>query len=304
MSFWDSGGADNTASNVGAGGVGPFEGKVGSDLQFRNINAGDTSISVALDAVNNEIDITVGTFNLDDLDDVVITSPGDTSLFHYDNGSSTWVDFTINDLTADASPAGAADYVMTWDASASAHKKVLLNDLPGGGGGGGGFQAELNFKLAGMEVNTTTEFAPIEYIDLGTIEGLVRAFDDTTQEYCQDTFSVPGDIDTSGTVTFEIYGKRASGTSAANIYLDFDHRAVADSEAWDGSYTTESSGAQAVDTTAGDIDRITWTETVTNLGWTANELVEFRLSRDSADAGDTLSGDYYIRNLRILIPRA
>lgn len=42
----------------------------------------------------------------------------------------------INALAADASPDGAADYVMTYDASATAHKKVLLNNLPGGGGGG------------------------------------------------------------------------------------------------------------------------------------------------------------------------
>lgn len=42
---------------------------------------------------------------------------------------------SIASLTADASPDGAADYVITYDASASAHKKVLLNNLPGGGGG-------------------------------------------------------------------------------------------------------------------------------------------------------------------------
>jgi hypothetical protein len=40
----------------------------------------------------------------------------------------------ISGLTPDASPDGAADYVATYDASAGAHKKVLLNDLPGGGG--------------------------------------------------------------------------------------------------------------------------------------------------------------------------
>lgn len=38
----------------------------------------------------------------------------------------------INNLTVDASPNGAADYVATYDASASAHKKVLLNNLPVG----------------------------------------------------------------------------------------------------------------------------------------------------------------------------
>lgn len=43
--------------------------------------------------------------------------------------------YDINALSADASPDSAADYVVTYDASASAHKKVLLDDLPGGGGG-------------------------------------------------------------------------------------------------------------------------------------------------------------------------
>jgi hypothetical protein len=38
----------------------------------------------------------------------------------------------INALTADASPDAASDYVMTVDASGSALKKVLLEDLPGG----------------------------------------------------------------------------------------------------------------------------------------------------------------------------
>jgi len=39
---------------------------------------------------------------------------------------------TINSLTADASPVGATDFVMTYDASATALKKVLLSNLPSG----------------------------------------------------------------------------------------------------------------------------------------------------------------------------
>jgi hypothetical protein len=54
------------------------------------------------------------------------------------NSSGVFNFSNINALTADATPDGAADYVMTWDASTSLHKKVLLNNLPGGGGGGGG----------------------------------------------------------------------------------------------------------------------------------------------------------------------
>ncbi len=57
-------GEDNTASNVGAGGVGVFKQKTGVDLEFRNINAGSGNITVTLDGANNEIDIDVpaGTF--------------------------------------------------------------------------------------------------------------------------------------------------------------------------------------------------------------------------------------------------
>lgn len=39
----------------------------------------------------------------------------------------------ITDLTADASPVGSTDYVMTWDASAGVNKKVLVDDLRWGG---------------------------------------------------------------------------------------------------------------------------------------------------------------------------
>lgn len=43
---------------------------------------------------------------------------------------------SINLLTADATPDGAADYVMTYDASAGVAKKVLLNNLPSAAAGG------------------------------------------------------------------------------------------------------------------------------------------------------------------------
>lgn len=48
-------------------------------------------------------------------------------------GSSEVKAELITGLTADASPDGAADYVMTYDNSATALKKVLLNNLPSSG---------------------------------------------------------------------------------------------------------------------------------------------------------------------------
>lgn len=39
------------------------------------------------------------------------------------------IGYDINALTADGSPNGAADYVVTYDASAGSHKKVLLDNI-------------------------------------------------------------------------------------------------------------------------------------------------------------------------------
>lgn len=51
------GGETNTASNEGVGGVGVFIQKTGVNLEFKNINAGSSAITVTDDAGNNEIDI-------------------------------------------------------------------------------------------------------------------------------------------------------------------------------------------------------------------------------------------------------
>lgn len=51
------GGETNTASNVNVGGVGVFKQKTGVNLEFRGVNSASSDVSVTLDAVNNEIDI-------------------------------------------------------------------------------------------------------------------------------------------------------------------------------------------------------------------------------------------------------
>ena len=100
----DSTGEVNTASNQGVGGVGLFDAKVGSDLQFRNVNVASNKLSVVLDAPNKEVDLDVvpgnitlaslGTKNLTDLDDVTITAPASTQCIVRNVGNTGWV----NDL--------------------------------------------------------------------------------------------------------------------------------------------------------------------------------------------------------------
>ena len=106
-------GETNTASNVGAAGVGIYKQKTGVDLEFKNINAGSNKISVANDAANNEVDIDVNVSNLGVVENlgftpsikavgsaafpaetatgsgrlVVVT---DTSRIYRDGGAGTW----------------------------------------------------------------------------------------------------------------------------------------------------------------------------------------------------------------------
>jgi len=151
--------------------------------------------------------------------------------------------------------------------------------------------------LAGLESNA----AGLEVLDGTTVDALVAAFDDTTEEYLNGKMQVPGDIQTSGTVTFRAYVMAKTAAASKNVALTFGHLAVNDSEDFDGSYTDEDSGDKAIDATQDDVTEITWTETVSNLGWSANDLVFFRLSRPQASSNN-LSGDMYLFHFCVEIP--
>ena len=58
------GGEANTASNINVGGVAIFKQKTGMNFEFRGINAASSKVTVALDAVNNEIDVDVAEASL------------------------------------------------------------------------------------------------------------------------------------------------------------------------------------------------------------------------------------------------
>jgi hypothetical protein len=147
-----------------------------------------------------------------------------------------------------------------------------------------------------------TNFAALVKLSGSTVKTFVRAFDDTTEEYVNGKLQVPGDVDTSGTVTFRVYCMAATAAASKNIALTFGHVAINDSEDFDVAYTDEDSGDKAIDATQDDVTEVTWTETMSNLGWSANDLVHFRLSRDPAATND-LTGDLYVFSLAIELPR-
>lgn len=85
--------------------------------------------------------------------------------------------------------------------------------------------------------------------------------------------------------------------------LRIGHRSLASAEGIDGAYIEENSADVLTSAIQDVISVVEWTETVANLGWTAEELVIFRLSRISA-LGTGLVGDLYLINFIIEVPQA
>jgi hypothetical protein len=163
----------------------------------------------------------------------------------------------------------------------------------------------LGGSAASHQVNTTTSFAPISYRDFGSIEILVRSFDDTGPEYMQGFFRVPADLGAGASnVTFEIVGSAATAAASKNVKFTFDFVEVADDGLMTGAYgSAEVWDDQSISGTQDDQDIISNTETITNLGWTAGNMVYYRLYRQAATTNN-LTGDYDVIAFNIRIPRA
>lgn len=162
--------------------------------------------------------------------------------------------------------------------------------------------AQLHFDPAAFDL-LESNVPQQDVVDFGTQIRTVLRYDDTTEEYANGSFEVPQSIDGSGTVTFRAHVSPATGAASKNIAMTFGHKPIDDAEAIDGAYTEEDSGDKAITATTGNLTTIEWTETVSNLGWTAEDFVSFRLSRDPGATND-LTGDMYLLGFTIDIPLA
>lgn len=173
-----------------------------------------------------------------------------------------------------------------------------------GGGGGSVPDKEITFSALSLQFINAGDSFPAPVKDAGTnIDINVLAFDDTTDECAGKNFIVPNDVDTSGTATFVVqyYPATASTNSA---FWDFKHLAVDNDESWDQALTTESDGGCAGINTQDDVVTCEWTETLSNLGWVASDLVEFEVCRDADNASDNLTGDANLITFTVEIPRS
>ena len=219
-------------------------------------------------------------------------------------------EFEAGDALTDCTTFSATGGGIFFDDSEGVFKKCqdnVLTVLDTGGGGGSMPVKEVYFSAAGLSpLEPGDSIAPLVKDEGTNVDIFVRAFDDTTDECAGGTFAVPTDVDTSGTVTFRVRWYSATATTG-DAMLDFRWHEVGDNEDWDAAVTTEEAGAI---TTAGTVDLITldtWTETVSTLGWAANDVVDFMICRDANSSGtgsDTLVGDLLLRDLGIEIPRS
>ncbi len=107
VSGGSTGGEANIGQNVGSGGVGPYFDKNGVTLEFKNINAGSSKITVTEDVPNKEIDIDVVPSNIDlnDLGDINAPSPSNGDGILWDSTSSKWLSASF-DLSGATGVAG------------------------------------------------------------------------------------------------------------------------------------------------------------------------------------------------------
>lgn len=170
-------------------------------------------------------------------------------------------------------------------------------------GGGSTPDKEITFTALSLEFINAGDSFPAPVKDAGTnIDINVLAYDAGTDECAGKNFVVPSDIAASGSVTFRLYYFAA--TAATNsAYWDFKHRAINNAESWDQSLTTESDGGCAGTATQDQVVECEWTETISNLGWSASDTVEFEVCRDADNASDNLSGDANLINFTVEIPR-
>jgi hypothetical protein len=148
-----------------------------------------------------------------------------------------------------------------------------------------------------------SSFAPLEKLDGTNVKTFVRAFHTTTEEFANCKIQVPGDVDASGTVTFRWYAMAKAAVALKNVKLTVGHRPINDSEDFDQAYTDKSWDDEAIDGTQDDVTEFALTETVSNLGWAANDLVFLRFSREEATTNN-LADDMYLFSVCVELPRS
>ena len=224
---------------------------------------------------------------------------GKTAAFDSLSPTTTKGDVIVNNGSDNIRVAvGDDDQVLTADSSEASGVKWAAG---GGGGSDTNAVAEYNWMAAQLlPVEPGDSIAPLLKKEGTNVDLMVRAFDDSTDEGAGGSFVVPSDVKAGSTITFRAvwYAENAGPTT---VKWNFKHMAVSEGEDWDQAFTTEAAGEDDAQSSGTEIVTTTWTETLSNTGWAASDLVNFIVERDSTD---TLSGDANLISFSVEIPRA
>lgn len=146
---------------------------------------------------------------------------------------------------------------------------------------------------------------PEKYLLDGTNQEIdTLGFDDTIEETAQaPAVTIPADIDSTGTVTFALTGWAKTAAASKNVQFRVKHLVLSSGAgSVDTSYSTaKDSGDLACDANQERPVIYTWTETVSNLGWSAGKRVRLAISRIAAGS-DELSGDFLVESFEVRVP--
>lgn len=236
------------------------------------------------------------------------TSDGGTYIRLYD-GDSNYTEINNGDANQSAdlkwvlpNSNGTAGQVL--EIASVASDTINLEWDDDGGGSDTNSVKEYWWSAASMlPISNTSTVAPLSLDTGSNASTLVRAFNDSLDECAGVNFKVPSDVTSGSTVTFRCVSYSSTATSG-NFILDFRQHEKSEGESWDSTVTsTETAAADAVQGTVDQVTVTTWTETLSNLGWAANDEVDGYFCRDADNGSDTLSGDLSVKGCGVEIPR-
>lgn len=255
------GGESNTGQNVGLSGIGPFLQKSGVTLQFRNIDAGSSKLTVTEDVPNKTIDLDVDPSQIDlsDLGDVDATSPSQGDVLTWDSTASNWISATSDQFD-----------------------RIFL------------FYADQldNPVNSNWAVNS---LAPLGR-DTQNPSLYVRKFDDSDEEGVGWSLSIPNNIDN---ITIRLKSRAATAPgSSQSVALNLYYRTIPDNAAvaaWSSAYGLSNIAIPTNNYYQYDEQTIP----LTTLGLNDGDLIRFELTRNAGSGSDTLSGDWWLIELGV-----
>ncbi len=221
-------GENNTASNVGVGGVGVFKQKTGNNLEFKSINAGSSKVTVVDDVANAEIDIDINQANIDH--DSLLNF---TSTEHFVESSIDHVNIqNVGTNTHTQIDTHIADTIDPHGTTLTQTTLNITGDLDVGGGAGignlGATTANTILDVAHSFTNTSGQRA--------TIWGNLTADPTSSSTASYRAVRAMTTINTAQTYTKNVIGVYAMAKVAAGVAAT--HTGTSSANGLIGAYTT------------------------------------------------------------------